>query len=101
MPSGEKMIAAFCALFVVGPRNRAHDLVILRSYWISDGAPMSKRSMSFVADAVTMTTNRCSGSGSRLLMRTFLFPSLNVNVSIVLRVAMSMISIFSIVASTV
>ena len=37
----------------------------------------------------------------RCVMRTFLLPSLSVNVSIVLRAAMSMISTFSIAASTV
>jgi hypothetical protein len=54
-----------------------------------------------VADIVTIITNRCSGSGSTLRIRTFLLPSLSVNESTVLRVAMSMISTFSMPASIV
>ena len=57
---------------------------------MSVGAPISKRSTSLVADAVTSRImKRFSGSGSKLRMRTFLLPSLSVKVSIVLREAMS------------
>ena len=74
---------------------------LARSYCTSAGGAISKRSMSFVDGAVTIMTNRSSGSGSMLLILTFLLPSLSVKVSIVLRAAMSMISTFSIPASIV
>ena len=76
-------------------------LCSFRSYCTSVGAPISKRSTSLVAEAVTITTKRCSGSGSTLRIRTFLAPSLSVKVSIVFRDAMSRISSFSIPASMV
>jgi hypothetical protein len=92
---------AFCRSSPFGHGIVRMILCSFRSYWTSAGGPISNRSISFVAEPVTIITNRCSGSGSTLRIRTFVLPSLNVNESTVFRAAMSMISTFSIAASTV
>ena len=101
MPSGENWIFAFCRSSPFGQGIVRTTLCDFRSYWTSVGVPISKRSISLVAEAVSMMTKRWSGSGSSVLIRTFFAPSLSVNVSMVDRDAMSRISTFSMPASMV
>ena len=100
-PSGENWMFAFCRSSPFGHGIVRTTLCSFRSYCTSVGGPISKRSTSFVDEAVTIITKRCSGSGSTLRMRTFLLPSLSVKTSTVRRVGMSTISTFSIAASVV
>ena len=101
MPSGENWIWTFCALLVVRPRDRADDLVLLE-------VVLHQRRRADL-EAVDQLGGRRGEQHHEAVQRIgldapdpdLLLPSLSVKVSTVDRVAMSMISIFSIPASMV
>ena len=68
---------------------------VSRSTCTSVRGSISKRSISLVAVSVSRMMDEWSGAARKVRMRTLVSPSLRVNVSMVRRVATSMISICS------